>query len=183
MNKKVLTRPCSRDSRRSYTNPKLWQALSNVIEQDVHSEPVLLYQASWDGSTAEAFHKHCDHKGATVIFAICEDSSIFGAYLDLSWTTPITTTLTSMEIPNAVLFSYSEKAGVEFFAAHGGSFLRRSRMVAHMCASLGPCIGFGPDFEIHFGRSMMLTGTPSSFEAANIPLPWAELKDVEVWRL
>jgi len=170
-------------SRRSCTNPKLWDVLRDAFEQEETPEPVLLYQASWDGATTEQFHSHCDQKGATVVFAILEDSAIYGAYVDVPWCTPPDSTVLREDVPNSVLFSYTEADGVRFYPRSGAGFMIRPRVSIKMCASLGPSIGAGPDFEIHFGRSMMLTGTPASYEDANIPLPWADLKDVEVWRL
>jgi hypothetical protein len=48
----------------------------------------LLYRASRDGNTEEAFHKNCDNKGATlVIVKIKNSNQIVGGYNPFSWDT------------------------------------------------------------------------------------------------
>jgi len=175
--------PCYICRRRSGTNTELWKGLRDALERYTDREPVLLYQASWDGSSARVFHERCDHKGSTVTFAFLENGSIFGAYVDLDWSSPPGSALVAMDVPNSVLFSYREKEGLRFSPKHEDGIWKRSGVSAHLCATMGPSLGSGPDFEVHFGRSMMLTGTPGSYQEANIPLPWADLKDVEVWAL
>jgi hypothetical protein len=46
----------------------------------------LLYKASRDGWSQEAFHQRCDNKGATYTRAIFNDGRVLGAYTSLSWT-------------------------------------------------------------------------------------------------
>ncbi|XP_071079877.1 interferon-induced protein 44-like [Haliotis cracherodii] len=45
----------------------------------------LLYQATRDGCSAQAFHQKCDHKGATV--SVCYNTAgyVFGGYTPVSW--------------------------------------------------------------------------------------------------
>ncbi|XP_048258954.1 interferon-induced protein 44-like isoform X2 [Haliotis rufescens] len=45
----------------------------------------LLYQATRDGCSAQAFHQKCDHKGATV--SVCYNTAgyVFGGYTSVSW--------------------------------------------------------------------------------------------------
>ena len=47
----------------------------------------LLYKASRDGWSPEAFHKKCDNKGPTYTRAIINDGRVLGAYTSLSWST------------------------------------------------------------------------------------------------
>jgi hypothetical protein len=48
----------------------------------------LLYRASRDGNTTEAFHAKCDNKGATLVIVKIENSDqIVGGYNPLSWDT------------------------------------------------------------------------------------------------
>lgn len=56
----------------------------------------LLYRASADGFTAEAFHRKCDNKGPTLIVAssfenphsVSSKKRIFGGFTDIAWSTP-----------------------------------------------------------------------------------------------
>ena len=49
----------------------------------------LLYKASRDGWSAEAFHQRCDNKGATYTRAIINDGRVLGAYTSLSWSSTV----------------------------------------------------------------------------------------------
>jgi hypothetical protein len=44
----------------------------------------LCYRASRDGWNADDFHRHCDHKGPTVVL-IKANNCIFGGYTDKNW--------------------------------------------------------------------------------------------------
>ena len=49
----------------------------------------LLYKASRDGWSHQAFHQRCDNKGATYTRAIINDGRALGAYTSLSWSSTV----------------------------------------------------------------------------------------------
>lgn len=65
---------------------------------------VLLYRASWDGHTAQAFHQRCDGKGPSVVVARSAGGHIFGGFAPEPWDGSGTHKVTSAE---AFLFRLS----------------------------------------------------------------------------
>ena len=49
----------------------------------------LLYKASRDGWSHQAFHQRCDNKGATYTRAVINDGRVLGAYTSLSWSSTV----------------------------------------------------------------------------------------------
>ena len=47
----------------------------------------LLYRVSRDGEGNDIFHKYCDNKGPTIIFAKINNGYRFGGFSGVSWTT------------------------------------------------------------------------------------------------
>lgn len=45
----------------------------------------LLYRASKDGDSQEAFHKNCDEKGASLLLIQTKNNKKFGAYTSIGW--------------------------------------------------------------------------------------------------
>ena len=45
-----------------------------------------MYRVSRDGDGADIFHKYCDYKGPTIIFAKISNGYRFGGYSGISWT-------------------------------------------------------------------------------------------------
>jgi hypothetical protein len=60
-------------------------ALKEITPGSFSESSNLLYKASRDGWSAEAFHQRCDNKGATYTRAMINDGRVLGAYTSLSW--------------------------------------------------------------------------------------------------
>jgi len=98
----------------------------------------LLYRASKDGFTGNAFHSKCDGKSETISLIKTENTNkIFGGYLDKPWQTKEAWINSS----KTFIFSfntkekYNIKPGHEMYAAYGS-------------ASYGPSFGGGYDFHV-----------------------------------
>ena len=60
--------------------------ICNWINPNRNVKAKLLYRVSRDGDGPEIFHKYCDNKGPTIIFAKISNGYRFGGYSGISWT-------------------------------------------------------------------------------------------------
>ena len=74
--------------------------LEKIFEWTGFKRMELLYRGTRDGTTSQAFHEKCDHKGPTICLYKNEKGYIFGGYASISWTSDGST----HEAPNS-LFS------------------------------------------------------------------------------
>ena len=57
----------------------------SLIEITGSTKGVLLYRASRDGFTADAFHSRCDEKENTITIVLNNSKCVFGGYASASW--------------------------------------------------------------------------------------------------
>ena len=60
--------------------------ICNWINPNKNIKTKLLYRVSRDGDGSDIFHKYCDNKGPTIIFAKIKNGYRFGGYSGISWT-------------------------------------------------------------------------------------------------
>ena len=60
--------------------------ICNWINPNKNIKAKLLYRVSRDGDGPNIFHKYCDNKGPTIIFAKIKNGYRFGGYSGISWT-------------------------------------------------------------------------------------------------
>ena len=56
------------------------------INPNKNIDSKLLYRVSRDGDGPEIFHKYCDNKGLTIMFAKINNGYRFGGFSGISWT-------------------------------------------------------------------------------------------------
>lgn len=64
--------------------------LSQVLAEKLGRKDIklsLLYRSSRDENTKEAFHKHCDGKGATLTLVRTDFNHVFGCFTSIEWKT------------------------------------------------------------------------------------------------
>ena len=61
------------------------EMINDWINPDVNIKTKLLYRVSRDGDGADIFHKYCDNKGPTIIFAKISNGYRFGGFSGISW--------------------------------------------------------------------------------------------------
>jgi hypothetical protein len=79
-----------------------------LVEMTKSSKMNLLYRATRDGFTSEAFHSKCDGKGNTITIIKNNLNNVFGGYASSAWNS----SGRYINDPNAFLFSF--RAGVSF---------------------------------------------------------------------
>ena len=62
------------------------EMICNWINPNENIKTKLLYRVSRDGDGSDIFHKYCDNKGPTIIFAKINNGYRFGGYSGISWT-------------------------------------------------------------------------------------------------
>ena len=62
------------------------EMICNWINPNKNIKTKLLYRVSRDGDGSDIFHKYCDNKGPTIIFAKIKNGYRFGGYSGISWT-------------------------------------------------------------------------------------------------
>ncbi|RGB38462.1 hypothetical protein C1646_806413 [Rhizophagus diaphanus] len=118
----------------------------------------LIYRASRDGNTAEAFHNKCDNQGPTIVIAKVADSEqLVGGYNPLEW--DLSDNYKSTK--NSFIFSFTNKAKV----GHINHF--EHSVYCHR--KYGPTFGHGHDLshaDCTTWRSYV-----SSYPEVDIPIP------------
>ncbi|GBB89069.1 hypothetical protein RclHR1_15720003 [Rhizophagus clarus] len=105
----------------------------------------LLYRASRDGDTAEAFHSKCDNKGATIIIVKIKNSDqIVGGYNPLSWNSSNKYKFTC----DSFIFSFINKFYLQ--SAKVGYSNGNARSIGDYL-SYGPIFGGGNDLRFYNG--------------------------------
>ena len=101
-----------------------------------------------DGSTAEDFHKICDGKTDTVVFALSDKNKhIVGGYANKPHQTPEAEDGKSLEDPNAFIFSLDRKEKLEIKKPEEALFCHPKN-----------CAGFGEDLRICINDAGELKG-------------------------
>ncbi|EFC45726.1 predicted protein [Naegleria gruberi] len=112
----------------------------------------LIFKASRDGFSAQAFHSKCDNKGSTVVIVKAKTGAVFGGYTSISWTS---TTGAFFPDKSAFLFSLVSADKVERFTKltqqYGYYFKigdNSSQYSIYHNPQYGPAFGAGHDLHI-----------------------------------
>jgi BTB/POZ domain-containing protein KCTD9 len=81
----------------------------SLFEMTKSSNGLLLYRATRDGFTVQAFHSKCDGKGNTITIIKNNLNYVFGGYASSAWNS----SGNPINDPNAFIFSL-RRAGVSF---------------------------------------------------------------------
>ena len=121
----------------------------------------LLYRASRDGFTSQAFHAKCDGKGKTITIIKNNLNYVFGGYASSPWNC----SWDYINDPNAFIFSL-RRAGVSCKAKFT---IKTPGMALYGSASCGPTFGGGFDIYI-CNQSNLNIGSGSYFgHSYNLP--------------
>ena len=133
----------------------------SLAEMTKSTKGILLYRATRDGFTSEAFHSKCDGKGNTITIIKNNLNYVFGGFASSAWNS----SNTWINDPNAFLFSL-RRAGVSF----KDKFTVKPAQYA-LCgnSSCGPTFGRGYDIYI-CNQSNTKIGSYSNFgHSYNLP--------------
>ncbi len=133
----------------------------SLIEMTKSSKGNLLYRATRDGFTSQAFHSKCDGKGNTITIIKSHLNYVFGGFASSAWNS----SNTWINDPNAFLFSL-RRAGVSF----KDIFTVKSAVDAlYRHSGYGPIFGGGHDIHI-CNQSNTNFGSYSNFgHSYNLP--------------
>ena len=144
----------------------------SLVEMTKSSNGILLYRATRDGFTPQAFHSKCDGKGNTITIIKNNLNYVFGGYASSAWNS----SNTWINDPNAFLFSL-RRAGVSF---KDKFTVKLAQYALQGNSSYGPIFGNGHDIHIcnrsntnigsysHFGHSYNFPDGYKSGENANV---------------
>ena len=117
----------------------------------------LLYRASRDGDTTQAFHNMCDNKGPTITLILTTEGWIFGGYSDIPWNTE----------SYSFEWEYKESKEVFLFSINlQKKYPIKNPNYAIFCrGNQGPTFGIGPDINIRNNSlsEKSYCQTPSTF--------------------
>jgi BTB/POZ domain-containing protein KCTD9 len=131
----------------------------SLIEMSKSSNGILLYRATRDGFTTQAFHSKCDGKGNTITIIKSHLNYVFGGYASSAWNC----SGRYINDPNAFLFSL-RRDGVSF---KDKFTVKRAEYALFGSSSYGPT--FGDDICI-FNQSNTYIGSRCDFgDSYNLP--------------
>ncbi len=132
----------------------------SLVEMTKSSDGILLYRATRDGFSSQAFHSKCDGKENTITIIKNNLNNVFGGYASSAWNCS-----GSINDPNAFLFSL-RRAGVSF----KDKFTVKSAVDAlYGHSGYGPTFGGGHDIFI-CNQSNTNIGSYSQFgNSYNLP--------------
>jgi hypothetical protein len=140
-------------------------ALAGFLSGEDGTRVSLLYRASRDGFTGEAFHARCDNKGPTLLLIRAKESgNIFGAFCVASYESPADAGASVTLIdPTGTSFVFSLRNAAHQIAKFN-LIDHNKAMVAQ--AKKGPMIG-GKDINLgeDFGAPQANSCTPTAFGA------------------
>ena len=82
---KFKTNEISVDSNILKESKRAVEFLNKIYEWCGNKKLDLIYRATRDGATADAFHKKCDNQGPTLCLYKNDKGNIFGGYASISW--------------------------------------------------------------------------------------------------
>jgi hypothetical protein len=125
------------------------------------SDGILLYRATRDGFSSQAFHSKCDGKGNTITIIKNNLNYVFGGYASSAWNS----SGSYINDLNAFLFSL-RRAGVSF---KDRFTVKVATSALYGYSSYGPIFGSGHDIVIH-NQSNANIGSQSNFgHSYNLP--------------
>ncbi|RGB30642.1 hypothetical protein C1646_671529 [Rhizophagus diaphanus] len=145
--------------------------VSEYIPYNFH----LLYRASRDGNTHEAFHEKCDNKGATlVIVKITNSNQIVGGYNPLSWDTS-----GWKSTYDSFIFSFTNKDDLQ--SANLG-YSNGVKSIGGYCNN-GPVFGGGSDLDFYESTWYSHVNNNCSYPKIGIPTGGFKADDYEVFQV
>ena len=114
--------------------------LEKIFEWTGFKRMELLYRGTRDGTTSQAFHEKCDHKGPTICLYKNEKGYIFGGYASISWTSDGST----HEAPNSFIFTLTNIYGIE-----PTKFTSKDSNNVNHHSGRGPCFGNYNDISVY----------------------------------
>jgi hypothetical protein len=133
----------------------------SLIEMTKSSKGILLYRATRDGFTSQAFHSKCDGKGNTITIIKSHSNYVFGGFASSAWNS----SNTLINDPNAFLFSL-RRDGVSF---KDKFTVTEPRYALNGYSGFGPTFGGGFDIFI-CNQSNTNIGSCSNFGSSyNLP--------------
>jgi hypothetical protein len=133
----------------------------SLIEMTKSSKGNLLYRATRDGFTCQAFHSKCDGKGNTITIIKSHLNYVFGGFASSAWNS----SGSFINDPNAFLFSL-RRAGVSF---KDKFTVKRAEYALYGNSRYGPTFGGGDDIFI-CNQSNTNTGSCCNFGSSyNLP--------------
>ncbi|RIA80317.1 hypothetical protein C1645_810495 [Glomus cerebriforme] len=137
----------------------------------------LLYRASRDGNTAEAFHKNCDNKGATIVVVkIKGKNQIVGGYNPLDWVQPGTVGIYK-NTQESFIFSFDDYKNINTCKI-GRVINAAQAIIANK--SWGPI--FGSNYDLVMDTNNKWISNPFTYPDINIPRNF-EIDDYEVFQI
>jgi hypothetical protein len=132
----------------------------SLVEMTKSSNGILLYRATRDGFTTQAFHSKCDGKGNTITIIKSHLNYVFGGYASSAWHS----SGGFINDPNAFLFSL-RRDGVSF---KDKFTVKRAEYALYGSSSFGPT--FGLDDILIFNQSNRNIGSRCDFgDSYNLP--------------
>jgi hypothetical protein len=132
-----------------------------LVEMTKSSKGILLYRATRDGFTSQAFHSKCVGKGNTITIIKNNLNYVFGGYASSAWNSSGGYT----NEPNAFIFSL-RRAGVSF---KDKFTVKEATSALYANSGYGPTFGGGHDICIH-NQSNTNIGSYSNFgNSYNLP--------------
>jgi len=160
----------------------------------------LLYRATRDGFSAQAFHEKCDNKAKTVTLIWSDLNYVFGGYTSAAWWRPtILQSIQSVTDSTAYLFRL-RKLGISanYMVKYGfrqNNPTSNHRWAIRCAYNWGPSFGLGPDIFVT-DHSNLNIGSETRSDTYNISLvisiPIADLagsyntwrtKEIEVFQI
>ncbi|RIA83789.1 hypothetical protein C1645_809064 [Glomus cerebriforme] len=135
----------------------------------------LLYRASRDGNTKEAFHNKCDNKGATIIIVkISNSDQIVGGFNPLFWDSSYSWKSTK----DSFIFSFTNKNDVQ--SAKVG-YSNDDQHSVGCFPNYGPIFGGGDDLS--FYSNYWQCNNNRSYPSVGIPIGRFNVDDYEVFQV
>ncbi|RGB35294.1 hypothetical protein C1646_785446 [Rhizophagus diaphanus] len=123
----------------------------------------LLYRASRDGDTAEAFHAKCDYKGATVVVVkITNSEQIVGGYNPLEWNS----NNCSKSTKDSFIFSFTNKNN---FQTAKVAYSEEDQYSIRCYRHCGPFFGYGDLYTNYAFSYVWQTEYRRSYPTLNLP--------------
>ncbi len=112
----------------------------SLVEMTKSSKGILLYRATRDGFTGQAFHSKCDGKGNTITIIKSNLNNVFGGYASSAWNS----SGNYINDPNSFLFSL-RRTGVSF---KDKFTVKKASSALYGNSGDGPIFGGGCDIYI-----------------------------------
>jgi hypothetical protein len=160
-------------------NRKHLTLFANWIDRErgkINYKFILLYRASRDGNTAEAFHSKCDYKGATIVVVkITNSEQIVGGYNPLFWDSSNSDKSTK----DSFIFSFTNKNDLQTAEV---AYSKDDQYSVRCYKHCGPLFGYGDLYTNYSTSNVWKTDHKVSYPTLNIPISM-NVDDYEVFQV